>query len=73
MKVTYAMQDALSLLVMTHRPIGRGIGCVSKQTAGHLVDRGYAVVRDDGDLEVTDDGRTEYDAALARAHADKGR
>lgn len=70
MKIPYGLQDALSLLVMDHRPIGHGVGCIRRQTANRLIERSYAAIRADGELEVTEEGRVQYDAALRRAHAD---
>lgn len=71
-RIPYAMQDALSLLVMGPRKIGRGVGCVTTVTAKRLLEAGYAV-ETDGELVVTEAGRVAYDGAVRRSHADRER
>jgi hypothetical protein len=72
-RLPYAMQDALSLLVMGRRPVGRGVGTITTHTAKRLVEKGYAVEQPSGYLEVTEQGRAAYDEALARSHQEKPR
>jgi hypothetical protein len=72
-RLSYSMQDALSLLKIAPRAIGsrHGYTNINPKTAQKLIERGYAAMRPDGKLEVTPQGLAAYDDAQSRTHRDR--
>lgn len=66
-RLSYAVQDAISKLIVGPVPIGTNARlAIRRAMADRLVADGYATLRADGKLEVTELAKTEYDAAIDR-------